>query len=59
LIADGTTDRERRVVGTLGTIERLAVSLELDGPRLLIVGDVVGLGLAQQCEIHFESRIGL
>jgi uroporphyrin-III C-methyltransferase len=59
LIADGTTDREQRAVGTLGTIERLAERVQLRGPTLLMIGEVVGLGLAQQPEIHFESRMGL
>jgi uroporphyrin-III C-methyltransferase/precorrin-2 dehydrogenase/sirohydrochlorin ferrochelatase len=59
LIENGTTDRERRVVGTLGTIERLAMRAQMHGPTLLMIGDVVGLGLAQQPEIHFESRMGL
>ena len=59
LMESGTTDRERRVLGTLATIERQALRAQLSGPALLMIGDVVGLGLARQPEIHFESRIGL
>ncbi len=59
LIENGTTDRERRVVGTLGTLERLEGETPLRGPTLLMVGEVVRLGLVQQPEIYFESRVGL
>jgi uroporphyrin-III C-methyltransferase/precorrin-2 dehydrogenase/sirohydrochlorin ferrochelatase len=59
LIANGTTDRERRVVGTLGSIERLAQRAQLQGPALCMVGEVVGLALGRGNEFHFESRIGL
>ncbi len=59
LIENGTTDRERRVVGTLGTIERQAMRARLHGPTLCMVGEVVGLALARNTEFHFESRIGL
>lgn len=59
LIDNGTTDRERRVVGTLATIERQAMRARLQGPTLCIVGEVVGLALARDREFRFESRIGL
>jgi len=59
LIANGTTDRERRVVGTLGSIERLAQRARLEGPALCMIGEVVGLALGRDNEFHFESRIGL
>ena len=59
LIENGTTDRERRVVGTLGTIERQAMRARLQGPTLCMVGEVVGLASARNTEFHFESRIGL
>ncbi len=59
LIANGTTDRERRIVGTLATIERLAQRAQLQGPALCMIGDVVGLALGRDNEFHFESRIGL
>jgi uroporphyrin-III C-methyltransferase/precorrin-2 dehydrogenase/sirohydrochlorin ferrochelatase len=59
LIENGTTDRERRVVGTLATIERQAMRARLQGPTLCMVGDVVGLALARNSEFRFESRIGL
>ena len=69
LIENGTTDRERRVVGTLATIERLALRAQLQGPTLCIVGEVVGLAVAQAGapqseeakvrEFHFESRVSL
>ena len=45
LIENGTTDRERRVVGTLATIERQAMRAQLSGPTLCILGEVVGLAL--------------
>ena len=59
LIENGTTDRERRVVGTLATIERQAIRAQLRGPTLCMVGEVVGLALARDREFRFESRIGL
>jgi uroporphyrin-III C-methyltransferase/precorrin-2 dehydrogenase/sirohydrochlorin ferrochelatase len=59
LIENGTTDRERRVVGTLATIERQAMLARLQGPTLCMVGEVVGLAVARNTEFHFESRIGL
>ena len=63
LIENGTTERERRVVGTLATIERQAMRAQLQGPTLLMVGDVVGLALPRaqprDREFQFESRIGL
>jgi uroporphyrin-III C-methyltransferase/precorrin-2 dehydrogenase/sirohydrochlorin ferrochelatase len=69
LIENGTTDRERRVVGTLATIERQAMRIRLEGPTLCLVGEVVGLALAQSggpqsadskdSEFQFESRVGL
>jgi siroheme synthase len=59
LIENGTTDRERRVVGTLATIERQALRAQLDGPTLFVIGEVVGLALSRDREFQFESRIGL
>jgi uroporphyrin-III C-methyltransferase/precorrin-2 dehydrogenase/sirohydrochlorin ferrochelatase len=59
LIAHGTTDRERRIVGTLATIERQAMRAQLDGPALCLVGEVVGLALGRGQEFRFESRMGL
>ncbi len=69
LIENGTTDRERRVVGTLATIERQAMRARLDGPTLCVVGEVVGLALTdfrgaqngaeKASEFKFESRVGL
>ncbi len=69
LIENGTTDRERRIVGTLATIERQAKHAALDGPTLCVVGQVVGLALnqsegarsgeARAPEFQFESRVGL
>jgi uroporphyrin-III C-methyltransferase/precorrin-2 dehydrogenase/sirohydrochlorin ferrochelatase len=58
LIENGTTDRERRVVGTLATIERQAMRVRLDGPTLCLVGEVVGVALKTP-EFQFESRVGL
>jgi uroporphyrin-III C-methyltransferase / precorrin-2 dehydrogenase / sirohydrochlorin ferrochelatase len=59
LIENGTTARERRVVGTLTTIERQAFQAKLQGPTLCVVGEVVGLAHAKDREIWFESRISL
>jgi len=59
LIENGTTDRERRVVGSLATIERQAVRAQLQGPTLFMVGEVVGLSLARDREFQFVSRISL
>ncbi len=59
LIENGTTDSERRVVGTLATIERQALRARLQGPTLCMVGEVVGLAVAKAREFHFESRVGL
>ena len=59
LIENGTTDRERRVVGTLANIERQANKAGLNGPTLCVVGEVVGLALSRDREIRFESRMGL
>ena len=64
LIENGTTDRERRVVGTLATIDAQAMRARLEGPTLCMVGEVVGLALAQSGEgrapeFQFESRVSL
>jgi uroporphyrin-III C-methyltransferase / precorrin-2 dehydrogenase / sirohydrochlorin ferrochelatase len=59
LIEDGTTSRERRVVGTLATIEHQASGTAFDGPTLCIVGEVVGLALTRDPEFRFVSGIGL
>ena len=59
LIENGTTSRERRVVGTLATIERQALHAQLDGPTLCLVGEVIGLALTRDPEFRFVSRIGL
>jgi uroporphyrin-III C-methyltransferase/precorrin-2 dehydrogenase/sirohydrochlorin ferrochelatase len=52
LIENGTTDRERRVVGVLATIERLALRAQLQGPTLCVVGEVVGLAMARAGEVQ-------
>jgi uroporphyrin-III C-methyltransferase/precorrin-2 dehydrogenase/sirohydrochlorin ferrochelatase len=59
LIENGTTERERRIVGTLASIEQQARRASLLGPTICIVGEVVGLTLGRSNEFHFESRIGL
>ncbi len=59
LIEHGTTERERRVVGTLATIEGQAQRAHLTGPTLCMVGEVVGLALSRDQEFSFESRMGL
>lgn len=59
LIENGTTESERRVVGTLATIDRQAQRAYLTGPTLCMVGEVVGLALSRDQELSFESRMGL
>jgi uroporphyrin-III C-methyltransferase/precorrin-2 dehydrogenase/sirohydrochlorin ferrochelatase len=59
LIENGTTERERRVVGTLATIERQAVRAQLNGPTLFILGEVVGLALVRDREFRLESLAGI
>ena len=59
LIENGTTDGERRVVGTLGTIERQALRAQMRGPTVCVIGDVVRLAAARSPEFRFESRMGL
>jgi uroporphyrin-III C-methyltransferase len=59
LIENGTTSQERRVVGTLATIEQQAQRAELTGPTLCMIGEVIGLALARDPEFRFVSRIGL
>ncbi len=59
LFENGTTDRERRVVGTLATIEHRLAEAALSGPALCVVGEVVGLAFGKPQEIRFENRIGL
>ncbi len=59
LLENGTTEAERRIVGTLATIERQAARTTFTGPTLCMVGEVVGLALERTQEIRFESRIGL
>ncbi len=59
LIDGGTTERERRIVGTLATIERQAAHVPFAGPTVCMVGETVGMVTARNMEFHFESRIGL
>ena len=59
LIENGTTSQERRVVGTLATIEQQARRADLRGPTLCMIGEVIGLALARDPEFRFVSRIGL
>jgi uroporphyrin-III C-methyltransferase/precorrin-2 dehydrogenase/sirohydrochlorin ferrochelatase len=59
LIENGTTAHERRVVGTLATIEQQARRAEVEGATLFMIGEVIGLALARESEFRFVSRIGL
>ena len=59
LIESGTTDNERRLVGTLATIESQMQRTSFAGPVFCVVGEVVGLALAKPQEFRFESRIRL
>ena len=56
LIENGTMSCERRVVGTLATIERQAFQAKLQGPTLCVIGEVVGLALAK--DRSEERRVG-
>jgi siroheme synthase len=55
LIENGTSERERRVVGTLATIERQATRAQLNGPTLCILGEVVGLALVKDRDFRLAS----
>jgi uroporphyrin-III C-methyltransferase/precorrin-2 dehydrogenase/sirohydrochlorin ferrochelatase len=59
LIENGTTDRERRIVGTLETIEMQAAQALLTNPTICMVGEVVGIALEKPRKFRFESRISL
>ena len=59
VIANGTTSRERRVVGTLATIDRLVNRAQLEGPTLCMVGEVVSLAAEQDRDFGFVSGVGL
>jgi siroheme synthase len=59
VIANGTTSRERRVVGTLATIDRLVNRAQLDGPTLCMVGEVVSLAAERDRDFGFVSGVGL
>ncbi|MGD9879405.1 MAG: siroheme synthase CysG [Reyranella sp.] len=59
VIANGTTSRERRVVGTLATIDRLVSGVRLDGPTLCMIGEVVSLASVRDQDFGFVSGMGL
>jgi uroporphyrin-III C-methyltransferase/precorrin-2 dehydrogenase/sirohydrochlorin ferrochelatase len=59
LIENGTTERERRVVGTLATIERQATRAQLNGPTLCVLGEVVGLALVKDRDFRLASPVRL
>jgi uroporphyrin-III C-methyltransferase / precorrin-2 dehydrogenase / sirohydrochlorin ferrochelatase len=46
LTENGTTSREQRVVGTLATIGRQALQINMIGPTLRVVSEVGGLALS-------------
>jgi uroporphyrin-III C-methyltransferase/precorrin-2 dehydrogenase/sirohydrochlorin ferrochelatase len=48
LVENGTTARERRIVGTLATIAQQARASGLSGPTLCVIGTVVGAVLARE-----------
>jgi siroheme synthase len=52
LIENGTTNQERRVVGTLATIEQQARRAALEGPTLCMIGEVIGVSLARDSELQ-------
>jgi len=55
LIENGTSERERRVVGTLATIERQAARAQLHGPTLCVLGEVVALALVKDRDFRLAS----
>ncbi len=55
LIENGTTSQERRVVGTLATIEQQARRAALEGPTLCMIGEVIGVALARDLDLRFQS----
>jgi uroporphyrin-III C-methyltransferase/precorrin-2 dehydrogenase/sirohydrochlorin ferrochelatase len=59
LIESGTTEHERRIVGTLGSIELQATRADLSGPTLFVIGEVIRLAHSHDREFRFESRAGL
>ncbi|WP_172196087.1 uroporphyrinogen-III C-methyltransferase [Saccharibacillus qingshengii] len=53
LIENATTEAERVVTGTLGTIARLALAMKVSNPAMLIVGDTVGVR-----ELLYPAKLG-
>ena len=45
VVENGTTARERRVIGTLGTFADLMRDQEIAGPALILIGEVVSLAV--------------
>ena len=45
VVENGTTARERRVIGTLGTFADLMRNQEIAGPALILIGEVVSLAV--------------
>mgnify|MGYP002626826184 FL=1 len=44
VISSGTTNRQKKVCGTLEDIEEKVTKAKLESPAVIVVGDVVGLG---------------
>ena len=43
VVSNGTTNHQKKCVGTLETIEKLVVEAELESPAIIVVGEVVKL----------------
>ncbi len=56
LIENGTTNQERRVVGTLATIEQQARRAALEGPTLCMIGEVIGVVLGARSRTSGSAR---
>jgi uroporphyrin-III C-methyltransferase / precorrin-2 dehydrogenase / sirohydrochlorin ferrochelatase len=56
LIENGTTSQERRIVGTLATIEQQTRYADLRGPTLCMIGEVISLPLARHLDLRLDAR---
>lgn len=60
VISNGTTDRQKSVKGTLGTMERLVLENQIKAPAVIIIGDVAGFDMAFSIKGELSGmRIGV
>jgi len=57
IVQNGSTDREKCVVGTLGDIVDLARANNMGAPGLIVIGEVVGLHPALQGEEEIQQHM--